>query len=164
MLKIQQFGTKILLIAGSVLAMAFTSDIGSVKYKCLVQMINYTGEDAYVAISLMNPEGEYERTLYVQGDDNEWYSDIKNWWAFSQGKNEKLDGITGASIGNGERQVLAFEIDETKIDAGYKIRFESAVENQDYHVTDAELSLNAESVNSKIEGKGYIRYVRIIPN
>ena len=32
-------------------------------FKCMVQMINYSGEGAYVVISLINPEGKYEKTL-----------------------------------------------------------------------------------------------------
>jgi len=48
----------------------------STKYKCMIQMTNYDGEGAYIVISLLNPEGEYEKTLYVQGDDEDWYHDI----------------------------------------------------------------------------------------
>ena len=44
---------------------------------------------------------------------------------------------------------------------GYKLRFESAVEDQKYHVTDVEVPLTTESLADKTEGKGYIRYVRL---
>ena len=43
-------------------------------------MANYTGEKAYVVVSLINPDGKYVKTLYVQGDDPEWFPDLKNWW------------------------------------------------------------------------------------
>ena len=52
--------------------MAFSSlnkSESSQKYKCMIQMKNYEGEGAYIVISLVNPKGEYEKTLYVQGDD-----------------------------------------------------------------------------------------------
>ena len=32
------------------------------QYKCLVQTINYSGEAAYIAVSLISPKGEYEKT------------------------------------------------------------------------------------------------------
>lgn len=155
---------KIFMVLGIGLAFAFTGATGAVKYKCMVQMINYTGEKAYIAVSLINPKGEYEKTLHVHGDDDEWFSDIKSWWEFAKDSNEDIDGLAGASIGNGERQILVFDVDETKIDAGYKIRFESAVENQEYYKTDAEVVLNSATLKDKVEGVGYIRYVRLVPN
>ncbi|MGK0329783.1 MAG: hypothetical protein ACJAXF_003283, partial [Polaribacter sp.] len=48
----------------------------------MIQMINYSGEGAYVVISLLNQKGDYEKTLYVQGTDDEWYFDISEWWNF----------------------------------------------------------------------------------
>ena len=35
---------------------AFTEKAPSSKYKCMIQMTNYTGEGAYIAISLLNPK------------------------------------------------------------------------------------------------------------
>lgn len=130
------------------------------KYKCMLQMSNYVGEGAYIVVSLINPKGQYEKTLYVMGDDKKWYKDIKEWYKFYKKKN-KVDAKTGASIAGGDRSMTVLEIDDNKINAGYKIRFESAVENQKYHVTDAEVSLTTEGLTEKTEGKGYIRYVKL---
>ncbi|MCG1036928.1 DUF2271 domain-containing protein [Polaribacter sargassicola] len=132
-------------------------------YKCMIQMRNYTGEGAYVVISLLNPKGEYEETLYVQGDDDEWYFDITEWWNFQGKKRADIDAITGATISGGERSISVIRIDNDKLDKGYKIRFETAVEDQDYHKDDVEFELTSENVKSKIEGKGFIRYVRMMP-
>ena len=68
---------------------AFVEKKPSSKYKCLIQMTNYTGEGAYIVISLLNPQGDYEKTLYVHGDDNEWYYDITEWWNF-YGKKDRI--------------------------------------------------------------------------
>ena len=130
------------------------------KYKCMLQMSNYVGEGAYVVVSLINPKGQYEKTLYVMGDDKKWYKDIKEWYKFYN-KKKKVYAKTGASIAGGDRSMTVLEIDDNKINAGYKIRFESAVENQKYHVTDAEVSLTTEGLAEKTEGKGYIRYVKL---
>ncbi|MEE9362715.1 MAG: DUF2271 domain-containing protein [Cellulophaga sp.] len=146
------------------LIMSFAPKEETVKFKCMIQMINYSGEKAYVAITLINPEGNYEKTLYVQGDDEDWFRDLKKWWGFSNSVNESLDGLTGATIGNGERKINVLEIASSKIDAGYKVRFETAVENQEYHITDAEVELNSATIKNKVTGSGYIRYVRMIPN
>ncbi|WP_274476418.1 DUF2271 domain-containing protein [Mangrovimonas aestuarii] len=136
----------------------------SQTYKCMIQMTNYTGEGAYVVVSLINPNDEYEETLYVHGDDDEWYFDITEWWQFYGKRRPNIDAITGATISSGQRTINVINITDNKIDAGYKIRFETAVEDQQYHTSDVEFELTSESVKSKVEGNGFIRYVRIMPN
>lgn len=144
--------------------LSFKPFADSTKYKCMIQMTNYTGEGAYVVISLINPEGHYEKTLYVQGDDDEWYHDISEWWTFYGKKHTDIDAITGATISGGERQISVIDIEDSKIDSGYSIRFETAVEDQEYYAQDVEFPLTSENVKSKKEGKGFIRYVRMMPN
>ena|SRR5690606_22981611 len=141
----------------------YTDNTPPVTYKCLIQMMNYTGERAYVVVSLIDPKGEYVKTLYVQGDDKEWFPDLKNWWKFSNG-NENIDAITGATIGNGQRNIISLSFDESQIDSGYTIRFESAVENQEYFTIDAEVAVETSTIKNKVDGKGYIRHIRMMPN
>jgi hypothetical protein len=159
--KISAFGIAVVVC---LLVYSFGVKAPATKYKCMMQMINYTGEGAYVVISLVNPEGKYEKTLYIQGDDSEWYHDITEWWKFYGKKRTSLDGITGETIAGGERIVSIIEIEDSKLNKGYKIRFETAVEDQKYHVKDVEFELTNESVKSKVDGTGFIRYVRMLPN
>ncbi|MDX8554739.1 DUF2271 domain-containing protein [Tenacibaculum sp. 1B UA] len=142
--------------------MAFNTN-DSATYKCMIQMKNYTGEGAYIAISLLNPNGEYEQTLYVQGDDEEWYSDITEWWKFQGKVRTDIDAITGATISGGNRAITVLKIDNDKIDKGYKIRFESAVEDQEYYKDDVEFELTTDNLKGKFEGNGFIRYIRLMP-
>lgn len=131
------------------------------KYKCMLQMSNYMGEGAYVVVSLINPKGDYEKTLYVMGDDKKWYNSLKEWHKFNSKKPANISAITGASVTGGDRSMTTIEIDDAKINKGYKLRFESAVENQKYHVSDVEIPLTTAGIAAKSEGKGYIRYVRL---
>ncbi|MBV7267779.1 DUF2271 domain-containing protein [Winogradskyella luteola] len=163
MRKINIFKIAPLLIVAVFLLFGFTLKQPSSTYKCMIQMTNYTGEGAYIIISLLNPKGEYEKTLYVQGDDDEWYFDITEWWNFQGKKRTNIDAITGATISGGERAISVIEIADDKIDQGYKVRFETAVEDQEYHADDVEFELTSESVKSKVEGKGFIRYIRLMP-
>ncbi|WP_370642021.1 DUF2271 domain-containing protein [Tenacibaculum sp. Mcav3-52] len=142
--------------------MAFSIN-DSATYKCMIQMKNYTGEGAYIAISLLNPNGKYEQTLYVQGDDEEWYSDITEWWKFQGKVRTDIDAITGATISGGNRAITVLKIDNDKIDKGYKIRFESAVEDQEYYKDDVEFELTTNNLKGKFEGNGFIRYIRLMP-
>lgn len=133
------------------------------KYKCMIQMTNYTGEGAYVAATLIKPDGSYEKTLNISGKDAKWYPDLIHWHGFQKKSKQNLDGITGSSITGGQRSVCVLSIDGSKLNKGYKIRFESAVESQVYYKKDLELELKTENINQKIDGTGYIRYVRLMP-
>ncbi len=146
----------------AIIAMAFTINNKS-TYKCMIQLKNYTGEGAYITISLLNPKGEYEKTLYVVGDDEEWYSDIIEWWKFQEKTRANIDAITGATVSGGGRTISLLHIDNDKIDKGYKIRFESAVEDQEYYKDDVAFELTSENLKGKFEGNGFIRYVRLMP-
>jgi hypothetical protein len=130
--------------------------------KCLIQMTNYTGEGAYLVVSLLKPDGEYEQTLYVQGKDSEWYSEIPEWWKFYGKYRPNIDGISGETISGGERTVTVLQIPEDKIDKGYRIRFETSVEDQEYYMDDIQFELTSDNLKSKKEGKGFIRYVRML--
>ncbi|MEM0991812.1 MAG: DUF2271 domain-containing protein [Bacteroidota bacterium] len=135
------------------------------KYKCMVQLKNYRGHGAYVIVSVLDKDKGYVKTLRVLGDDEEWYPDLPEWWK-SYVKKEKpsIDGITGATIAGGERSVFVLEIDEDLIGSSNELRFETAVEDQEYHSTDLEVPLTQASLSGTFEGSGYIRYVRMIPS
>lgn len=152
---------------GFVLAFAFSALASSAqtsKYKCMVQMTNYPGEGAYVAVSLIDPKGAYEKTIYVLGQNKKWYHDIKEWHKFQSKKQTNISAITGASVAGGDRSVLVMEIENSKINSGYTLRFESAVEDNEYHAKDLEMPLTKENLAGKTEGTGYIRYVRFSEN
>ncbi|MEN5196706.1 DUF2271 domain-containing protein [Sphingobacterium faecium] len=127
----------------------------------MIQMNSYEGEGAYIIISLINPKGAYEKTLSVLGPDKQWYNTLKEWHKFQTKSNVKLSAITGASVGGGDRAMRTIEIDDTKLNKGYKLRFESAVEEQKYHVTDVEIPLTTEALAERASGKGYIKFVKL---
>lgn len=137
---------------------------GTVKYKCMIQMQNYLGEGAYIAVSVVGKGDAYHKTLYVLGSDREWYPDLKEWHRAFKKKPANISAITGASVAGGDRSVLTLELDKSLINAGYRLRFESAVEDKAYHVKDLEIPLTTESLAARSEGGGYIRYVRFSAN
>jgi len=134
------------------------------KYKCMVQMTNYVGEGAYIAVSLIDAKGAYEKTLYVMGSDKKWYPDLKEWHKAYKKKPTNISAITGASVTGGDRSVTVLDIETDKINKGYKLRFETAVEDNKYYQKDIEIPLTTEGLAAKTEGTGYIRYVRLSAN
>jgi hypothetical protein len=149
----------LLTVACSAATMAQTT-----KYKCMIQMTNYLGEGAYIVVSLINKTNAYDKTLYVLGSDRKWYKTLKEWDKAYKKKPTNISAVTGASVSGGDRSVVTLELDNSKINAGYKLRFESAVEDKEYHVKDLEMPLTTEGLGAKIEGTGYIRYVRFSGN
>ncbi|MEG2101758.1 DUF2271 domain-containing protein [Flavobacterium oncorhynchi] len=152
---------KIALTSALICLISFQANAQTSKYKCMLQMANYMGEGAYIVVSLVNANGDYEKTLYVMGDDKKWYKSLKEWNKFQTKKNEDISAKTGASVTGGDRSITTIEIDNSKINKGYKLRFESAVEDQKYYVSDLEIPLTTEGLAAKTDGKGYIRYVRL---
>lgn len=152
---------KISLISVLMCLLSFQANAQSSKYKCMLQMSNYMVEGAYVVVSLVNSKGEYEKTLYVMGDDKKWYNTLKEWHKFHAKKPSNISAKTGASVTGGDRSTTTIEIEDAKINKGYKLRFETAVEDQKYYVNDIEIPLTTDGLAAKTEGKGYIRYVRL---
>lgn len=154
----------LLLLALTVIKPAASQAQTTTKYKCLIQMTNYMGDGAYLVISLIDAKGAYEKTLYVLGSDKKWYKTLKEWHKFYAKKPTNLSAITGASVTGGDRSVNLIELDNAKINAGYKLRFESAVEDKNYYVKDLEIPLTTETLSAKNDGTGFIRYVRFSAN
>src|ERR1041384_6391577 len=102
------------------------------KYKCMIQMTTYMGEGAYIVVSLIDKDNKYQKTLYVLGSDKKWYPDVKEWHKAFKNKPTNISAITGASISGGDRSVVTLELEKAQIDAGYKLRFEAAVEDKEY--------------------------------
>lgn len=160
--------SKIYYTAILLLAFTFIRPVASIaqttKYKCMIQMTNYMGEGAYIVVSLIDSKGAYDKTLYVLGSDKKWYKTIKEWFKFYKSKPANINAVTGASVTGGDRSVNVIEIENSKINKGYKLRFESAVEDKNYNIKDLEIPLTTESLSARSDGTGYIRYVRFSPN
>ena len=146
------------------LCVSFALPAQTTKYKCMVQMSNYIGERAYIVVSLIDPKGAYEKTLAVMGSDKEWYPDIKEWHKAYKKKPTNISAVTGASVAGGDRSVVTLELETARINAGYTLRFETAVEDKEYHVKDLEVPLTTEGLAGKKDGTNYIRYVRFSAN
>ncbi len=152
---------KIILTALFAVLFSSASFAQTSKYKCMIQMNSYEGEAAYVVISLVNPQGVYEKTVFVLGPDKQWYNTVKDWYKFESKAKSKLSAITGASVSGGDRAMKTIEIDDSKMNKGYKLRFDSAVEEKDYHVGDVEIPLTTEAIAERANGKGYLRFVKL---
>lgn len=128
--------------------------------KIMIQMDNYEGEQAYFSLYLVDPDGRYDQTLWVSGDEEKYHPDLPRWWKYLSRKPQEIDAITGASTAAGDRSIVNIEIDDALIDAGYTLRVETAVEDLSNFDTDVEADLSTSNVGEKIPGTGYVRFIR----
>ncbi|WP_298850302.1 DUF2271 domain-containing protein [uncultured Ruegeria sp.] len=150
-----------LLVGASVLALSATAaPVVAEEAVVLVQLNEYNGPEAYFHLYLVNPEGKFDRTLWVSGPEKIWWPDSKRWFGYHSRARENVDAITGASTAAGARSVMRVEIDKSVVDAGYKLRVETSVENADNVQSDAEIDLTTDNQREKFPGEGYVRYIR----
>ena len=165
MKKNMKFGEHIRLFSAVVFTFlfcsSFVSDVEN-KYKCMLQLVNYSGEGAYIVVSIIDKKNDYKKTIKVIGDDDEWYPDISKWYPYYLKNSKEMDGVTGATISGGERTVFSFDIDEKYFDGNHNLRFETAVEDQKYEADDLNFNLQKTTIVGQHSGSGYIRYIKIL--
>ena len=83
---------------------------------------NYGGNGAYLAVYLTDAKGAYARTLWVAGGKAKYYKHLTDWNRLSAGDGKRLQGVTGASVGQGRTLKVTAELADALIDAGYEIR------------------------------------------
>ena len=155
----------------------FLSSLGNyfandILLKCKIEMIEYRGEGAYIAVSLMDENGKYLKTLHVLGEDKTWFFDMRLFWANLKSNGlidddayyTHVDGITGPTIGGGKNLVVPLLLNKSEIGKGYKILFETAVEDKGYFKSDLNFELTEKSLNDNFEGTGFIKSVRTLSN
>lgn len=159
------------------LSSLFLSSLGKyfandILLKCKIEMIEYRGEGAYIAVSLMDGNGKYLKTLHVLGEDKTWFFDMRLFWANLKSNGlidddayyTHVDGITGPTIGGGKNLVVPLLLNKSEIGKGYKILFETAVEDKGYFKSDLNFELTEKSLNDNFEGTGFIKSVRTLSN
>ncbi|WP_315980929.1 DUF2271 domain-containing protein [Aliamphritea spongicola] len=62
--------------------LAFTAPAKADEAVVLVQLNEYNGPEAYFHLYLVNPEGKFDRTLWVSGPDKIWWPDSKRWFGY----------------------------------------------------------------------------------
>ena len=126
-----------------------------------IQMNNYQGPPAYLAVYLNKPDGSYDSTLLVAGGRTQYYQHLRGWIRGFSSSGDRLDGITGASVGSGQTIKATVTIQDALIDAGYAIHVDSAVENGMENRDDVVLPLTKASSGTVVSGSGYIAAMRV---
>ncbi|MBX6965548.1 DUF2271 domain-containing protein [Alcaligenes faecalis] len=118
---------------------------------------NYGGDGAYLAIYLTDAQGAYVRTLWVAGGKAKYYKHLSDWNRLSANDNQRLQGITGASVGAGRTLEVTAELEAALIDAGYEIRIDAAAEDMRDSPSEIRVPLSTSNAGAAQAGKQYIQ-------
>jgi hypothetical protein len=121
------------------------------------QLKNYGGDGAYLAVYLTDAKGAYVRTLWVAGGKAKYHKHLSDWYRLSAGDTQRLNGITGASVGAGRTLKVTADLADALIDAGYEIRIDAAAEDMRDSPSEVRIPLSKANAGKPQIGKPYIQ-------
>lgn len=122
-------------------------------------LIRYSGNNAYIAVYITNPDGSYNSTLWVSGTKFRYLGELRQWAQGISQAGGNIDGITGASVGSGGKLTVSADIADPLIDAGYQIHVDTAVEHGFSAPSDAVIPLATSA--APVSGNGYVKSLSI---
>ena len=117
---------------------------------------NYGGDGAYLALYLIDAKGAYVRTLWVAGEKSKYYKHLTDWYKATGGKSSEINGITGASVGEGKTLKVTVELEEALFDAGYKINVDAAAEDMRDSPREISVPLTKAGAGQSVAGRRYV--------
>jgi len=121
------------------------------------ELAPYSGDGAYIALYLTDAQGQYRKTLWIAGNKSKYYKHLADWAHGSGLRPAEYDGMTGASVRSGQTLSKTLEIDDTLIDAGYRIHIDTAVEDKRDNRSEVVVPLTTDGAGKATAGKGYIK-------
>ena len=118
---------------------------------------NYGGDGAYLAVYLTDAKGAYAGTLWVAGGKAKYYKNLADWNRLSAADGKRLQGVTGASVGQGRTLKVTADLADALIDAGYEIRIDAAVEDMRDSPSEVRIPLTSANAGKPQAGKQYIQ-------
>lgn len=143
------------LAVATLVAMPLLSQAREVTFTTVMK--NYSGEGAYVALYLVDANGNYQQTLWLAGEKTKYYKHLSGWALGSKLRAAEYDGRTGASVLSSKTLNVTVDIADAMIDAGYEVRVDTAVEDQRDNRSDATAKLTTDGVGKTVAGRGYVQ-------
>lgn len=121
-----------------------------------VNMAQYGGPGAYLAIYVTDPSGAYAGSLWMAGGKSKYYKHLSDWAQFTGGDVAQVDGITGASVGSGQKLELSMDLADALFDAGYTLHIDAAAEEMRDSPNEVSVPLTAAGAGQAVSGRRYI--------
>ena len=121
-----------------------------------VNMAQYGGQGAYLAVYVTDTSGAYAGSLWMAGGKSKYYKHLSDWVQFTGGDTAQVDGITGASVGAGRQLELSMDLADALFDAGYTLHIDAAVEDMRDSPNEVAVPLTTAGAGQAVSGRRYI--------
>lgn len=122
-----------------------------------VNMNQYNGDGAYLALYVTDPNGTYVGSLWMAGAKSKYYEHLSDWHRATGGSTAEINGITGASVGAGRALKITLDLADALFDAGYELHIDASVEDKRDSPSDVVVPLNTMAAGQPVSGRRYIR-------
>lgn len=125
-----------------------------------VTLNTYSGPNAYLAVYLVDKNGNYDSTLWLSGTKFKYLGHLRGWArGFQSAGGGNINGISGASVGGGRTLKISSTLSDAMIDAGYRIVVDTSVENWGDYPADASVELK--SGGGSASGTGFVNRLAV---
>lgn len=121
-----------------------------------VNLSEYGGRGAYLALYVTDASGAYAGSLWMAGGKSKYYKHLSDWARLTGGNVAEVDGITGASVGAGQSLELTMDLADALFDAGYTLHVDAAVEDMRDSPSEVALPLTADGAGQPVAGRRYV--------
>ena len=120
------------------------------------QLNRYGGDGAYLAIYVTGPSGAYVGSLWMAGRKTKYYKHLRGWYQATRGNTREVNGITGASVGQGRSLEISLDLNDALLDAGYTLHIDAAAENMRESPSEITVPLTKANAGKTVKGRLYI--------
>ncbi|WP_158969346.1 DUF2271 domain-containing protein [Chachezhania sediminis] len=116
----------------------------------------YGGDGAYLALYVTDQSGAYAGSLWMAGGKSKYYKHLSGWYRATGGDTSQVDGITGASVGQGRTLEITLDLADALFDAGYTLHIDAAVEDMRDSPNEIAVPLTTGNSGTPVAGRRYI--------
>ena len=116
----------------------------------------YGGDGAYLALYVTDASGAYVGILWMAGSKSKYHEHLTDWYRATGGDPAQINGITGASVGQGRTLEVTLDLADALFDAGYTLHIDAAVEDMRDSPNEVAVPLTTAGAGTPVAGRRYI--------
>jgi hypothetical protein len=116
----------------------------------------YGGDGAYLVLYVTDAAGAYAGSLWMAGGKSKYYEHLSDWYRATGGDPAQINGITGASVGQGRTLEITLDLADALFDAGYTLHIDAAVEDMRDSPNEVAVPLTTAGAGTPVSGRRYI--------
>jgi hypothetical protein len=116
----------------------------------------YGGDGAYLALYVTDASGAYVGSLWMAGAKSKYYEHLTDWYRATGADPAQINGITGASVGQGRTLEITLDLADALFDAGYTLHIDAAVEDMRDSPNEVAVPLTTAGAGTPVAGRRYV--------